>query len=70
MSELNSSPNFPGAILSPSRQELDGVEMGIIDGTLPADLQGHVFITAVSGFVNSHIYYMTSIYYVRTQSLQ
>ncbi len=54
MNELHSSPNFPGAILSLSRQELDGVEMEIIDGTLPADLQGHVFITAVSGFVNSH----------------
>ncbi|WP_143288270.1 carotenoid oxygenase family protein, partial [Calothrix rhizosoleniae] len=54
VNEMNSSPNFPGAILSLSRQELDGVEMEIIDGTLPADLQGHVFITAVSGFVNSY----------------
>ncbi|MDJ0618689.1 MAG: carotenoid oxygenase family protein [Calothrix sp. MO_192.B10] len=54
MSELNSSPNFPGAILSVSRQELDEVEMEIVDGTLPADLQGHVFITAICGFVNSH----------------
>jgi len=61
MSKLNSSPNFPGAILSLSRQELDGVEMEIIDGTLPADLQGHVFITAVSGFANSHPLPGTSI---------
>jgi carotenoid cleavage dioxygenase-like enzyme len=54
MSEMHSSPYFPGAMLSLSRQELDEVEMEIINGTLPADLQGHVFILAVSGFVNSH----------------
>lgn len=53
MSESNQQANFPAAILTVSRQELDLVRMEIVDGQLPADLKGHLFLLSAAGFVDS-----------------
>lgn len=57
--EKSSSPNFPRSILSVSREEFDRlpltVKIGLSDREveLPPDLQGHVFIIAPVGSVDS-----------------
>lgn len=53
MNELNQSQNFPAAILTVNRQEIDGDSMIVTEGKLPNDLQGHAFILAAAGFVDS-----------------
>jgi carotenoid cleavage dioxygenase-like enzyme len=53
------SPRFPKSILSVSREEFYGQDAEhqplqlSIDGTLPSDLQGHVFIVSPVGSVDS-----------------
>ena len=50
---------FPKAVLSVSREELDGVELTVKQGmteeagTLPADLQGHLFMVSPVGTLDS-----------------
>lgn len=53
MSKINPSPYFPAAILTVNRQEIDGDSMIVTEGKLPDDLQGHAFILAAAGFVDS-----------------
>jgi len=53
MSKLTHSPNFPAAILRVNRHEVDGVQMTVMEGTIPDDLQGHAFILAAAGFPDS-----------------
>ncbi|HBB34536.1 MAG TPA: hypothetical protein DDZ80_25365 [Cyanobacteria bacterium UBA8803] len=56
MSQLTQGANFPSAILTVNRHEVDGSngsQMRIVDGKLPDDLQGHLFILAAAGFADS-----------------
>lgn len=45
--------NFPSAILTVCRQELNASELEVIEGKLPEDLQGHLFLLASAGFADS-----------------
>ena len=49
----NYSLRVPQAVMVASRCELTELELNIIDGKLPEDLQGHVFIVAPAGSVDS-----------------
>ncbi|WP_414587175.1 carotenoid oxygenase family protein [Scytonema sp. PCC 10023] len=55
-----SSSRFPESILTVSQQELSKTQM-IVDGVLPDDLSGHVFIMAPVGHVDSERIPDTSI---------
>ncbi|MGD2183774.1 carotenoid oxygenase family protein [Lusitaniella coriacea] len=47
------SPSIPESVLTAKRTELDNLELKLIWGELPQDLNGHVFITAPVGSVTS-----------------
>ena len=49
----NSPLRVPQAVMVASRCELTELELNIIEGKLPEDLQGHVFIVAPAGSVDS-----------------
>lgn len=53
MGESIERANFPSAILTVCRQELDASELKLIEGTIPEDLQGHLFLLASAGYVDS-----------------
>lgn len=46
MGKYTESPNFPSAILTVCRQELNASQLEVIEGNLPEDLQGHLFLTS------------------------
>lgn len=46
-------PNFPSAILTVCRQELNASELEVIEGNVPEGLQGHLFLLASAGYVDS-----------------
>ncbi|GET40894.1 carotenoid oxygenase family protein [Microseira wollei] len=52
MLQTSCGPNFPAAILTVDRHAVNSEPMSI-EGQLPEDLQGHIFILAAAGFVNS-----------------
>jgi carotenoid cleavage dioxygenase-like enzyme len=47
-------PPFPRSMMRASAAEIDHVELRVIEGSLPADLEGHVFLVAPVGSVNSN----------------
>lgn len=49
----NKSPLVPEAILTASRAELTDIQLHIVEGKIPEDLHGYVFIVAPVGSVNS-----------------
>jgi carotenoid cleavage dioxygenase-like enzyme len=50
----NRNSHFPKSIMNAQRNELPGIEMQIKEGNLPNDLQGHIFIVAPVGTINSN----------------
>jgi carotenoid cleavage dioxygenase-like enzyme len=61
MSQFTQSPNFPAALLTVNRHELDGDPMIVTEGKIPDDLQGHAFILAAAGFADSKTLAGTSL---------
>ncbi|MDJ0618690.1 MAG: carotenoid oxygenase family protein [Calothrix sp. MO_192.B10] len=59
MSEQNQTSNtshyrpVPESVMTASRSELNNVELNILDGKLPEDISGHVFVIAPVGSVDS-----------------
>ena len=53
MSKNTQNPYFPSAILTADRQEFDSSLMTIIEGEIPENLPGHLFILAAAGSANS-----------------
>lgn len=53
MDKDTKSSRFPSAILTVCRHEIQNDEMEIVDGALPEDLQGHLFMLASAGFEDS-----------------
>lgn len=51
--QSNFSPPIPESVMTADRVEHDRLPLNLVWGELPADLQGHVFITAPVGSVNS-----------------
>lgn len=47
-------PPVPESIMSASRNELTNLKLNIIEGTLPKDLRGHVFIIAPVNYVDTN----------------
>ena len=52
-SDSNEHPAFPRALMRASAKEMDGIQLNLIAGQLPAELQGHLFVVAPVGSVNS-----------------
>ncbi len=50
---VQASPKVPLSIMNANRDELPDLTMQIAEGNLPKDLQGHVFLVAPAGTVNS-----------------
>src|SRR6476469_7042220 len=51
------SPPVPESVMTSTREEFNNIQLKKIWGELPNDLQGHVFIAAPNGSVNSHLPY-------------
>lgn len=47
-------PPFPRAMLRASASELTGEQLEVVEGEIPADLQGHLFLIAPVGSVSSY----------------
>ena len=47
-------PSFPAAMMTASAAELTDVKLQVVDGQLPADLSGHLFMVAPVGSVTSN----------------
>jgi carotenoid cleavage dioxygenase-like enzyme len=50
----STTPPFPRSMMRASAAEIDHVELHVIEGSLPADLEGHVFLVAPVGSVTSN----------------
>jgi Retinal pigment epithelial membrane protein len=48
------SAPFPRAMMRASAAELDGIALQLVEGEIPADLRGHLFLVAPVGSVNSN----------------
>ncbi|WP_392408069.1 hypothetical protein [Chlorogloeopsis fritschii] len=50
---VQESPKVPQSIMDANRDELPDLTMQIVEGNLPHDLQGYVFLVAPAGTVDS-----------------
>ncbi len=48
---MSLSPRFPRSVARTSRAEHDALPFAVVDGALPADLSGHLFVVAPAGTV-------------------